>query len=665
MRAILSVLVAVLIAVFPAVALAQTASFVEHGPVMLDDSGRASFTLKNTGNAPLHVTSIYPRTTEKDPRLPPGVSVALEGGGVKAELAPGATRRIDVRWDGKLARAAQLVGHVVVESNDPASPQIAMGVRGERGPRSMAPLRHLLSTAAIVPMLGGLAIALLAIGKRADAAVVRWVALIATAIPCAIAVRVVRVFDGALSRVDGNDGFQMIERVHLAGPIEFWLGVDGLSMPFVVLSAGVAFAAVLASGRVERRSEAHLAALLVLSGASTLAFAAIDSALFFAAISLAACSLVALVAFAGGSRRIGASIKVAVPMVTALALLAVVIVALHHQTPPGFLIDGTRATSFGWAEIARVDLLERSLGGARLFGHSVLKVSLALSFVAFAIFAALTPFHSWLGDAVEEAPGAGAAFVAAIFTKLGIYGIARLDVSVLSDAFRWAAPVLSALGVLAIAWGAVSAAGDRDLGRIVARLATAHAGLALLGLSSTTAQGIEGAILVSSAHALSAALVVLVLAYVAHRLETRDASRFSGLGSEAPHAAIALGVGVAASAAMPGLLAFAGALFSVLGVLPMWRSSALAGALAIGFLGVVVARAFSPMLFGRFDAGWRSSAVLEPHGGRLPDLDARALVAVVPLALLLVLLGLSPAPLTNALDGAIQDLDARLGSGVR
>jgi NADH-quinone oxidoreductase subunit M len=665
MNRLLALFVALSILLFPALAAAQVASFVEHGPVTLDEGGHASFTLKNAGNAPLHVTSIYPRTTEKDPRLPAGLTVAFEGGGVKGELAPGATRKIDVRWDAKLARATQLVGHVVVESNDPASPQIAMGVRGERGARTFAPLRHLLSLAAIVPMLGGLAIAILALGKRADAAVVRWVALVATGIPCAIALRVFRVFDGGLSHAHGNDGFQLVERVHLAGPVELWLGVDGLSMPFMALSAGVAFAAVLASGRVERRTEAHLASLLVLSGASTLAFVAVDSALFFGAIVLASIALVALVAFAGGARRVARAIKIGVPLLTAIVLLGIVIAALHRQTPPGFLIDGTRATSFGWAEIARVDLLERSLSGARLFGHSVLKVSLVLSFVAFAILAALAPFHAWLGDAVEEAPGAGAAFVAAIFTKLGIYGIARLDVAVLSDGFRWASPMLSGLAVFSIAWGAIGAAGDRDLARIIARVTTAHAGLALLGLASTTAQGVMGAVVVASAHALSAALVVLVLAYLAHRLETRESSRFSGIGSEAPHAAVALAIGAAAFAVLPGLLAFAGALLSIIGVLPIFRASAMAGALAVALLGVVVWRAFTPLLFGRFDVRWRSSAVLEPHGGKLPDLDVRALLAVVPLALLLVILGLAPSPLTNALEGAILAPDARLSSGVR
>jgi NADH-quinone oxidoreductase subunit M len=243
--------------------------------------------------------------------------------------------------------------------------------------------------------------------------------------------------------------------------------------------------------------------------------------------------------------------------------------------------------------------------------------------------------------------------------------VARLDVAVLSDGFRWAAPVLSVIAVVAIGWGAVSAAGDRDLGRIVARLCSAHAGLALLGLASTTSQGVSGALVTSFAHALSAALVVLVLAFLAHRLETRDATRFTGLAREAPHAGVALAIGVAATAVMPGLLGFSGALLAVLGAFPAWPSAAIAGALTAGFLGVVVARAFAPMLFGTFDASWRSSAALEPHGGRLPDLDRRALVAVVPLAILLVWLGLSPSSLTESAAGALVDLAERLHTTVR
>lgn len=649
-----ALLAAVVALLFAGPAFAASLVLSPSGPLELDEAGKGTFVVRNQGSANVHVTAVYARTTERDPRIP-GTLTASFDGAQKVDLAPGASRTVTVKWDRHGARAAQLFGHVVVESTDPAAPQIALGVVAQ--PPSALPIvsRHLLSLAVLVPALGALLLALLSATRRADARIVRGVALIAAGVPCAIAVRALREFEPLFARDGGNDGYQLVERAHLFGPVELWLGIDGVSLPFLLLSTVVAFVVVVAAHRVERRYEAHLAFLLLLASATTGAFVAVDGMLFLIALAVAGVAAAGAVATGSGDLRHVAAVKLAIAFGVAVALVAVVMVALRKVSGPTFLLDGTRTASFAFPELARTDFVERS-ATAHLAGLPLVEGALVLSFVGFATLLALPPFHGWLVDVVVEAPGAVSAFVVAVVTKLGAYGLLRLDALGLAPGMRWAAPALAAIAVVAIVHGAFSAYFERDVARVAARLSVAHAGLVLLGAAALTPSGASGAIVASFAHGLASAALLVVVGSVVARLGTREMERIGGLFAEAPRAASIALVAFAALAFAPLSVGFVGALLGVLGAFPVHVVAAAVAALGLAVTGASVARAAGKMLFGAFDPSWRKSGRLEPFGGRLPDLDGRELAALAVLALLIVLYGVAPSSLVAMTAAAVDTI---------
>lgn len=633
-----------------------TTSFVEQGPVHLDASGKGRFTVRNTGAEPLHVNTLYARTNERDPRIPGTLKATFEGGGTKVDLAPNESRAVLLEWDRRGAKLGQLVGHVVVESSDPAAPQRAMGVTAS-GPTSFGWLRdHVATWLVLLPLLGALVILPLRASRKVDEKNARWIALVTVGLTSALVLFAVRAFDGSVTRLDGNEGLQLVERARLFAGMEWYLAVDGVSLPLLCAFAVTAVAAVLASFRIRQHHEAFFAGMLVVIACTHGALLSMDAMLlatFFAGAFAAVCTL----AFRFG--RPGLAVRTAVFGAVSVGLLLTAVLALRRQADPAFLVDGVRAQTFSIPELARIDWLDRA-GNALFFGKPFVKGVFVAVFVAAAIPLAVAPFHGMLGGLFLELP-AGASIVASSATSLlGAHLLTRFGLTVVPNGLRWAAPGLSLLGAVTVIFAALVTLGAKDLRRAIAGISAAHGGVVLLGLAACTPQGLSGAVAMASTRAVTIAALLVIAGALDDRVRTGSIQRFGGLRVDAPRLAALSTFAFLGAALVPGTASFAASFVTLGGSFPLHR-----GATALAALGLVLLAAGAALLhrrvfLGALDESWRRSPELEPFGGRFPDADRREAVLLGGLAIVIVALGLMPRLLFSISSGTIDDLDARV-----
>jgi NADH-quinone oxidoreductase subunit M len=630
------------------------------GPLELK-AGRDGYTgelsIVNEGKEPLVVSRIAVRGDAADPRSPPKLVARLADAALPVTIAPGATRKAVVQWvPEKGVRLHQLFAHVVVTTSDEQSGEVAMGVRAQV-PGWLGPLEgHVLSMLIGIPLLGALVTFLLrALGRRDDKTI-HLVTVLSLAAQSALAVYVYRGFAPEVSRLDGNDGLQFVEHgVWIRGiAAEIFFGVDGTAAAALLVTSLVAFLAILPERTVQRGASGYHAAYLTLAAAVPGALCAQDGLLFVLFTSVAVVSSALLVGGWGGAARRDAAMKLALLGTLAVVLLLVAILAVSRHADPTFLVDGTKTTStFSLPELSRVALGAK---GAKLFGGALVKVAFVLVLLASVVLLGAFPLHAWLAPVLVEAPTAAGALVSASLPTIGVCALLRIGCAVLPEGMRWASGVVVALGAVTAIYGALGALGQTDLRRLAAAGTTAQVGFVLLGAGSLTPQGLSGAMVLASTRALACALFLVVAGSIDDRAHTRDLTRLSGVATQMPGWAAALAVAALGQAGVMGLAGAWGPMLALLGALPNYPPLALVAALALVLAAAAHFLALSKVVFGRLASEWSQSPLLEPFGGRFPDLTAREWTSIAPLATLVVLLGLWPAPLFASTTGTVRDL---------
>jgi NADH-quinone oxidoreductase subunit M len=632
------------------------------GPIELHPDAKGEgysgdLVIVNDGKEPLVVSRIVVWGDAADPRVPPKLTSRLAEGSLPITLAPNASRTAIVQWlPERGGRQRQLFGHVVVTSSDEASGEVAMGVRAQ-APGLLGPLEeHVLSLLVGVPVAGALLTFLLRLLGRRDERTPHVVGVVALAVQTLLAAYVYRGFVPEISRIDGNDGLQFIEHVVWIRslPAELYLGVDGIAATTLFVTSVVAFLSVLPERAIPRGAAGYHAALLVLDAAVMGAITAMDGLLFLLFSTLTVISAALLVGAWGGKARRSAAMRIAVPGMLALALLGVALVAVARHADPTFLVDGTKVTStFNLPELSRVALGAKD---ATLLGGPLVKVAFVLVMVASLFFLGAFPAHSWVGEMLSEAPSATGILVVISLPAIGLCAFLRIGCSVLPEGMRWAAGVVVALGAVTAAYGALTALGQTDLRRIAAAATTSQSGFVLLGAGSLTPQGLSGAMVLGGTRALAAAGFLLLASAIHERVRTSDASRLGGVASHMPAWATALAAAGLAQAGVIGLGGAWGPVLALLGVLSSYAPLAVVAAIALVVIAAAHLSAVSRVAFGPLDASWEKSDLLEPFGGRFPDLTGREWTSVAPLVLLVVLLGLWPAPVVSVTTGTVRDL---------
>lgn len=628
------------------------------GPLVLR-SGQGgwvgTFTIANRGTAPLTVSRLSIRGDDDDVRSPSRLSVHFaDGAPAGAILAPGASKDAVVAWmPEKNPRVRQAFGHVIVTSTDERSGEMAIGFRAQLPTGFGWVGTHALSLVVLLPLLLlPFAWARSFTVRREDALVAR-AAIALASCRLALALWACHSFSPAVSRTDGNDGFQLVERAVWVRSVamEWYLGVDGASVVLVVVVSVLGLVATLVACS-ERRGAAHHAAIALLASALSAAFLALDLGVLFVAWALVVASLVALVGSGGGPRAKQAAAKVGLHgALGALALLGA-FVALSGASEPAYLVDGGAVPhTMAIPELARTSFAAK----APIAGAPFIETVWVLLLVAASSSSAAAPLHGWLVDATEQGPASAGILAAGATVALGPYLLVRVGLGAVPEGARWLAPTIATIGVASATFGALCAFTQRDLRRFVGYATVSATGVCLYGVGSLAPQGIAGAEVAAFAHGLAAGMLVWAATAFEQRARTCDAGRLGGSASDAPGLYALVVVGLAVSAALPGLVGGWGLLLALVGGFAV--HPALGALLAVAAVVSVAAhaRVARMLAFGPRDPAVRGVGLLASLGGKVPDATPPEVIGLVPLAALSLLLGLWPAPLLTTLASSARD----------
>ena len=484
----------------------------------------------------------------------------------------------------------------------------------------------ILSVLVFGPVAGALLLALL---PQASVRLVRGLSL---AVTLAVFALSLGLWTGFVPRA----GFQFVERLSWIPALgaEYHLGVDGLSLLLVLLTALLGPVVVLFSMQhVRVREKAYYATLLFLQAGLTGVFVALDLMLFYIFWEAMLIPMFLLIGIWGGPRRIYASVKFFLYTLAGslLMLAAMIAIYLHHGARTGvYTFDLVALTQLSYPP---------QLQAWAFLGF----------FVAFAIKVPLVPFHTWLPDAHVEAPTAGSVVLAGVLLKMGTYGLMRFSLPLFPDASRYFAPEVLTLAVVGIIYGAVLALAQDDLKKLIAYSSISHLGFVVAGIFSFDPRGEAGAVLQMVGHGLITGALFLCVGMVYERTHQRSIPLLGGLAHRIPVYATLLAFFALASLGLPGLAGFVGEFLILIGVF------AAAPAFAVGVaVGIVLGAAYLLWMVQRVIFG----TLPEKYAG-LRDLSALEVLALAPLVVLTIWVGVAPRPFLQVIESAIPALLSR------
>ena len=462
-------------------------------------------------------------------------------------------------------------------------------------------------------------------------AVLRVVALAGSALTFAVAV-------GVLVRFVAEPGFQLVETASWIPQwgIEYRVGIDGISIFLVVLTAFVLPLTVLAAWEQDTRAKGFFASLLALEASLIGVFLALDLVLFYLFFEIMLVPMYALIGIWGGVNRRYAAIKFFLYTLVGGFLMLVAILYLYFQ--PG-------AGSFEYGRMVEV---------ARNLDSGPQTLLFLCFFMAFAIKVPLFPFHTWLPDAHTEAPTAGSVVLAAVMLKIGGYGFLRFSLPMFPQATARLAPWILALGVIGVLYGALVAMVQRDIKKLVAYSSVAHLGFVVIGIFALHPTGASGSVVQMINHGISTGALFLLIGFLYDRTHNRMIADYSGLLKATPIFGGLFLITVMGSVALPGLNGFVGEFPILIG---SYQTVPWAAVLAA--FGVILAALYLLWAYQRMFHG-----PVEGRATGLLDLNGREIAVMVPLVALMLGIGLFPKPIYDRVNPSVEQIitEARTGA---
>jgi NADH-quinone oxidoreductase subunit M len=475
------------------------------------------------------------------------------------------------------------------------------------------------------PLLGVLVLALLAPHQKNA---MRWTALITTLITFGVSLWVLSQFDPTKST---NLAIQF-PWFRLAGvPIEFYLGVDGLSILMVLLTTFLTPISILSTWRaIDEQVKGFLIFFLLLEVGMLGVFLALDLVLFYIFWEFTLIPMYFLIGIWGGKRRIYAAVKFFLFTMAGSILMLLAILYL-----------GLQAGSFSQPEL---------MANRALYAGAEMLLFLAFG-IAFAIKVPIFPLHTWLPDAHVEAPTAGSVILAGVLLKMGAYGFLRFNLPLFPQASVQAAPIMAILAVIGIIYGGTVAFAQKDVKRLVAYSSVAHLGFVILGIFALNSEGVSGAVLQMVNHGISTGALFLLVGMIYERRHTRELDAFGGLWKIMPIYAGITMVVTFSSMGLPALNGFVGEFTILVGAFgsKILGSPWYAG---VATIGVIIAAIYLLKMVEKIFLG----PVTVEENKKLKDLSVREIITMVPLIVMIFWIGIFPKPFFDLINPAVEQL---------
>jgi NADH-quinone oxidoreductase subunit M len=506
----------------------------------------------------------------------------------------------------------------------------------------------------------------------------RWTALVVAALQVLLGAFLFMRFDRSLGGINTESGMQFLEkfswidvrsvswfgRLH----IEYFLGIDGISVVMVLLTALISFIAVISSWNIEKSLKGYFALFLLLDTGMMGVFVSLDFFLFYVFWEVMLLPMYFLIGVWGGPRREYAAIKFFLYTLLGSVLMLLAMIALYFSVnvyidPAGglhSLAEAARGMGQGWEKIYTFNMLAMMDPGNFVPGSLLAGVDTSMRyfaygalFIAFAIKVPIFPFHTWLPDAHVEAPTAISVILAGVLLKMGTYGLLRISFPVFPDAMRHFSWELALLGVISMVYGALVAMAQTDFKKLIAYSSVSHMGIVVLGMSSMNTQGLTGAVFQMFNHGTITAMLFLIVGVIYDRAHTRGLNEFGGLMNQMPRYAGAMTVAFFAALGLPGLSGFISEMFSLLGAFQTFRTLTIIGAVTIvltaGYMLWVLQRVF----LGPLPEKWKD----------LTDMNGRETFMLATLGIIVIFFGIYPAPILNLMNSSLNTLAALLQHG--
>lgn len=479
----------------------------------------------------------------------------------------------------------------------------------------------ILSLVTFLPLVGVLLILPISDDSENARRNIRAIAFITTAFTFVISLFLWTGFDNSQA------GFQFVEKhAWLDSGISYHMGVDGISMLFVILTTFLMPLSILASWEaIEKRVKAYMIAFLILETLMIGVFCALDIVLFYVFFEAGLIPMFIIIGIWGGKRRVYASFKFFLYTLAGSVLMLLAIMAMFFQSGttdiPMLLTHQFPASMQTWLWLA--------------------------FFASFAVKMPMWPVHTWLPDAHVEAPTAGSVILAAILLKMGGYGFLRFSLPMFPEASAMFAPLVFTLSVVAIIYTSLVALMQEDMKKLIAYSSVAHMGFVTMGIFAMNQEGVQGAIFQMLSHGLVSGALFLCVGVIYDRMHTREIDAYGGLVNNMPKYATVFMIFTMANVGLPGTSGFIGEFLTMLGVFRVNTWVAFFAA-----TGVILSAAYALWLYRRVIFG----ALTKDSLKNLLDLSPREKAIIYPLVVLVIFFGVYPAPVFDATAQSVKSL---------